>query len=73
MRPRRSRAGFSVAAKTTPDVPIVTLTRWRRVAHPQLPPDVARAAALSKTSYTQLALLVGMVVAATGMARGFGS
>ncbi len=54
-------------------VPIVTLTRWRRVAHPQLPPDVARAAALSKTSYTQLALLAGMVVAATGMARGFGS
>jgi len=54
-------------------VPMVTLMRWRRVAHPRLPPDVARATALSTTSYTQLALLVGMVVAATGMARGFGS
>ena len=54
-------------------VPMVTLMRWRRVAHPHLPPDMSRAAALSKTSYAQLALLAGMVAAATGMARGFDS
>ena len=54
-------------------LPLITLMRWRRVPRPELPRDVTRASGLATTSYLQLALLVGMLIAATGMARGAGA
>ena len=53
-------------------LPLVTLMRWRRVPRAELPSDVTRAPGLAMTSYVQLALLSGMVAAATGRARGHG-
>jgi putative membrane protein len=52
--------------------PMITLIRWRvQVAKGSLP-DPSSAAAIARISYAQAALLIGMVLAATAMARGMG-
>jgi putative membrane protein len=52
--------------------PMITLIRWRvQVAKGSLP-DSSSAAAIARISYAQAALLIGMVLAATAMARGMG-
>jgi putative membrane protein len=53
--------------------PMVTLIRWRaHVARGELP-DTRAAARFARISFLQTALVVFMVLAATGMARGYGS
>jgi putative membrane protein len=53
--------------------PMVTLIRWRaHVARGELP-DTRAAARFARISFLQAALVVFMVLAATGMARGYGS
>jgi putative membrane protein len=53
--------------------PMVTLIRWRtQVARGELP-DTRAAGRFSRISFLQAALVVLMVLAATGMARGYGS
>jgi putative membrane protein len=53
--------------------PMVTLIRWRtQVARGELP-DIRAAARFARISFLQAALVVLMVLAATGMARGYGS
>jgi putative membrane protein len=52
--------------------PMITLIRWRvQVARGSLP-DPSPAATIARISYAQAALLIGMVLAATAMARGMG-
>jgi putative membrane protein len=52
--------------------PMATLIRWRMVVATGALPDPAPAAGIARISYLQALLLVGMVLAATGMARGMG-
>ena len=53
--------------------PMVTLIRWRtQVARGELP-DIRAAPRFARISFLQAALVVLMVLAATGMARGYGS
>jgi putative membrane protein len=53
--------------------PMVTLIRWRaQVGRGELP-DTRAAGRLAQTSFLQAALVVLMVLAATGMARGYGA
>jgi putative membrane protein len=53
--------------------PMVTLIRWRtQVARGELP-DTRAAGRFSRISFLQAALVVLMVLAASGMARGYGS
>jgi putative membrane protein len=52
---------------------MVTLIRWRaQVGRGELP-DTRAAGRLAQTSFLQAALVVLMVLAATGMARGYGA
>jgi putative membrane protein len=52
--------------------PMMTLVRWRiQVARGSIP-DVRLAHRFAGISYAQAALLLGMVLAATAMARGMG-
>ena len=53
--------------------PMATLIRWRLSVRRGTPIDVARTELISRISVAQAAMLVAMVVAATGMARGFGA
>ena len=53
--------------------PMVTLIRWRVRVRLGEAVDPAPAAALARISIVQAVLVVLMVLAATGMARGFGS
>jgi putative membrane protein len=53
--------------------PIVILTRWRSQVRRGETPDTRPAAALAHTSFVQAALVALMVLAATGMARGYGN
>ena len=53
--------------------PMMTLVRWRKAAGRGEVPDTTRAAALSRTSVIQAALIVAMVFAATAVARGLGA
>ncbi len=53
--------------------PIVTFGRWRREVARGGTPDLRSAPALGTISYVQAAILLAMVVAATAMARGYGS
>lgn len=50
--------------------PMKTLIRWRIAARRGAAVDVSAAPALARISRIQVALLVGMVIAATAMARG---
>jgi putative membrane protein len=52
--------------------PMVTLIRWRTVVAKGAVPDLRPAAALARVSYVQAALVLLMLLAATGMARGLG-
>jgi len=52
--------------------PMVALIRWRMRAGRGEPVDTRRAPAFARISDVQLLLVLGMVVAATGMARGHG-
>ena len=51
---------------------MVTLIRWRMLVAKGTLPDPAPAAAIARISYLQAVLLIGMVLAATAMARGMG-
>jgi putative membrane protein len=52
--------------------PAVTLVRWRRQLARGEAPDIARAPTFATISTVQALLVVGMVLAATAMARGIG-
>ena len=53
--------------------PMITLIRWRRVLRRGGMPDLTRAPVFARSSLAQALILVVMVLAATGMARGYGS
>jgi putative membrane protein len=52
--------------------PMVTLIRWRVLVAKGTLPDTAAAGAIARISYLQALLLIGIVLAATAMARGIG-
>jgi putative membrane protein len=52
---------------------IVLLTRWRGAVRRGGPVDTSAAPGLARLSYAQVVLVLVMVLAATGMARGLGS
>ena len=52
--------------------PMVTLIRWRILVAKGGHPGSGPAAAIARISYVQVLLLIGMVFAATAMARGLG-
>jgi putative membrane protein len=52
--------------------PMVTLIRWRMLVAKGTLPEPGPAGAIARISYLQALLLVGMVLAATAMARGIG-
>ena len=51
---------------------MITLIRWRVQVAKGAQPDPAPAVAIARISYLQALLLIGMVLAATAMARGLG-
>jgi putative membrane protein len=51
---------------------MITLIRWRVLVAKGSLPDPSPASAIARISYLQALLLVGMVLAATAMARGMG-
>jgi putative membrane protein len=53
--------------------PMIGLIRWRAVLAKGQPPDTSSAPRFARTSTLQAVLVVLMVIAATGMARGFGT
>ena len=53
--------------------PMLTLIRWRVLVAKGSLPDPAPASAIARISYVQALLLIGMVLAATAMARGLGT
>jgi putative membrane protein len=53
--------------------PMATLIRWRLLAARNQPIDTTRAATFSAISALQALIVVAMVFAATGMARGWGT
>jgi putative membrane protein len=52
--------------------PMITLIRWRTQLARGEQPDARGAAGFARISFLQAGLVVLMVLAATGMARGFG-
>lgn len=54
-------------------VPMATLAGWRRRLGSGESPDLRRADAIARISVAQAALVVAIVLAATGMARGYGA
>jgi len=53
--------------------PMVTLIRWRRALASGQPVDTHLAPRLARISFLQAGLILLMVLAATGMARGYGA
>ena len=53
--------------------PIMEFTRWRRALGRRSAPDTAQAGRFAWISLIQAFLVILMLIAATGMARGFGS
>lgn len=53
--------------------PMAGLIRWRASLRRREFPDLRRAPAFARVSYVQAALIVLMVLLATGMARGYGA
>jgi putative membrane protein len=51
---------------------MITLIRWRVLVARGSLPDPSPATTLARISYLQALLLIGMVLAATAMARGMG-
>jgi putative membrane protein len=54
-------------------LPMATLIRWRRQLGTGAPIDTSAAGRLARISVVQAALVVAMIAAATGMARGYGA
>jgi putative membrane protein len=52
--------------------PMVTFIRWRMRLGRGEPPDTSRAPTFARMSTAQAAIIILMVIAATGVARGFG-
>ena len=52
--------------------PMITLIRWRMLVARGSLPDPSPAVVIARISYLQALLLIGMVLAATAMARGLG-
>jgi putative membrane protein len=52
--------------------PMITLIRWRQIVARGGSPDTGSARLLARISFMQAGLIVLMVLAATGMARGIG-
>jgi putative membrane protein len=52
---------------------IVEFSRWRAAARRGFTPDTSRAGRLAGISVIQAILVILMVLAATGIARGYGS
>ncbi len=52
--------------------PIVVIGRWRSRMRKQQPLDTSAANAMATTSYVQVIIVLLMMIAATGMARGVG-
>ena len=53
-------------------MPMVTLIRWRKARRQGITPDTSRARAMARISTVQAILVVLIVFAAAGMARGLG-
>ena len=53
--------------------PMITLIRWRTRARRGEPLDLSSAPRMAQISLAQVIVVAGMVLAATGMARGYGS
>ncbi|MBA2628359.1 MAG: DUF2214 family protein [Gemmatimonadales bacterium] len=53
--------------------PMVTLIGWRRRLGRGRAPNIDRAGAFARISVIQALLILGMIVASTGMARGYGA
>jgi putative membrane protein len=53
--------------------PVVTLGKWRRQLGAKAEPNLGSAGTLSRISYVQAGILLLMILAATSMARGYGS
>ncbi|HEV8599368.1 MAG TPA: DUF2214 family protein [Gemmatimonadales bacterium] len=53
--------------------PLAALIRWRAAVAKGTLPDTSRAPRFARTSTLQAVLIVLMVIAATGMARGYGT
>ena len=53
--------------------PIVTFGSWRKQLRHGTTPDTSKAARFARTSIVQAILVLLMVIAATGMARGYGA
>lgn len=68
-----AKMGFLVAILLLELWPMVTLIRWRAQVGKGALPDPSPARTIAKISYAQVLLLIGMLLAATGMARGIGS
>ena len=51
---------------------MVTFIRWRAILGRGDLPDTSRAATFARMSTAQVSIIILMVLAATGMARGFG-
>jgi putative membrane protein len=67
------KLGLLVVILALEVVPITTLIRWRRQSGGASPLDTSAAPRLAGISTIQAMLIVFMVLAATAMARGYGS
>lgn len=54
-------------------LPMITLIRWRKSVGKGMTPELHRATLFARISTIQALLIVAMVLAASGMARGYGS
>jgi putative membrane protein len=69
----RAKMGLLILVLLLEIRPMVTLIQWRRLAARDQPVDTSRAATLASISTLQAVIVVAMVFAATGMARGWGA
>jgi len=67
-----AKLGFLVLILALEIAPMIALIVWRMRRKKGEPIDTRRARFFAMTSDVQLLLVLGMVIAATGMARGFG-
>jgi putative membrane protein len=67
-----AKMGFLAAILLLELRPMITLIQWRRIVARGAVPDAGAASRLGQISVVQAMLIVLMVLAATGMARGYG-
>jgi putative membrane protein len=67
-----SKMGLLAVVLALEIAPMLALIRWRMRARKGEPVDTRRATAFARISDVQLLLVLGMLVAASGMARGHG-